>query len=399
MKKDTASRIKSFNANREQKVLPIKYQAMSGSLFRFFRGSCHLFYEDLLQQYPFPASPATWICGDAHIENFGSYKAANHLVYFDLNDFDEAVQAPLLLEISRLLVSVEIAATAIKFTAREKKNITKQLLNHYSSTLVYGKPGNIERATATGLIKSLITKVADRKAKSLLIARTDNKSKKSKLIISDKLLELSREEKKDLGTAFTRWFSNTHHKNYLFADAGFRIAGTGSIGVKRFLILLEQEDNPKEKKLIDIKQAMPSCVAKYCNLKQPDWKNEAARVIQVQEMMQNMAPAFLSAFQFRDDWFVVKEMQPTEDKVNINLAIKQPAKVEKHIADLGSLLASVQLRSSGRLASATADELAGFANNTSWKKILQEWSLHYSNQLKKEYIDFCIAFKDGYFKN
>ncbi len=44
------------------------------------------FYEDL-QDVPLPQSPNTWICGDLHLENFGSYKANNKLVYFDLNDF------------------------------------------------------------------------------------------------------------------------------------------------------------------------------------------------------------------------------------------------------------------------------------------------------------------------
>ena len=41
-----------------------------------------------------PHSPVCWICGDLHIENFGSYKGDNRLVYFDLNDFDESILAP-----------------------------------------------------------------------------------------------------------------------------------------------------------------------------------------------------------------------------------------------------------------------------------------------------------------
>ena len=397
MLQNASIRIKDFNASRQQDILPIKYKAMETSLFRFFRGTCHLFYEDLFIQYPFADSPFVWICGDAHIENFGSYKAANRLVYFDLNDFDEAVQAPLLLEISRLMVSVEIAASSIRLTAKEKKNLITELLDHYCSALVTGKPKNIERETATGLIKNLITNVAERKEKALLTSRTRIKPQKSKLILSGKLLELPKEKKKVLGTAFTKWFSEAHHKKYLFADAGFRIAGTGSIGVKRYLLLLELENDPKQKKLIDIKQALPSCISKYSRLKEDLFHNEAERVIKVQQMMQHEAPAFLSTFQFEKDWYVVKEMQPSADKVNIEQAILAPSKVEKYIADLGTLTASAQLRSSGRLASATADELADFAKTDNWKKLLIEWSLQYTSELKKEYKEFCIAWKDGFF--
>ena len=94
------SRIQNFNQGRLPDILQLKYAAMAENAFRFYRGTCHLFYEDLCKVTDFPASPATWICGDMHIENFGSYKGDNRLVYFDLNDFDEAILAPCLWEIS-----------------------------------------------------------------------------------------------------------------------------------------------------------------------------------------------------------------------------------------------------------------------------------------------------------
>jgi uncharacterized protein (DUF2252 family) len=47
---------------------------MTENAFRFFRGTCHLFYQDLAPAQPLPLSPLAWICGDLHIENFGSYR-------------------------------------------------------------------------------------------------------------------------------------------------------------------------------------------------------------------------------------------------------------------------------------------------------------------------------------
>src|ERR1700712_3423208 len=95
-------RITGFNSGLLPDKVQLKYEAMSENAFRFYRGTCHLFYEDLAKAANFPASPNTWICGDLHLENFGSYTADNDLVYFDLNDFDESVLAPAAWELVRL---------------------------------------------------------------------------------------------------------------------------------------------------------------------------------------------------------------------------------------------------------------------------------------------------------
>ncbi|WP_315818485.1 DUF2252 family protein [Paraflavitalea speifideaquila] len=195
MSRDIPLIIKNFNANRDQQVLPLKYEAMLESPFRFFRGTCHLFYDDLLNNYPFQPSPAAWICGDLHLENFGSYKGENKLVYFDMNDFDEGIKAPLLYDISRLLVSLELALTAIQLPNKEKKKFVQQLLQQYRFALVKNKALNIEKETATGLINKLINKVAGRTKNDLLAKRTNNKPQNAKLIVDDKLLKLPKKKK------------------------------------------------------------------------------------------------------------------------------------------------------------------------------------------------------------
>lgn len=397
MKREVNEKIRSFNADRQQDVLPIKYKAMAQNSFGFFRGTCHLFYEDLLKNYPFPVSPLTWICGDLHIENFGSYKGANHLLYFDLNDFDESISAPLLFEIARLLVSVELVTSEIKFSKKRRSNILQQLLHHYRNTLLTNKAQNIEQATATGLIKGCIEKVNQRKETSLLTLRTDNKIKDAHLLINERLLPINKKVKKILLNEFTEWFCTTHTAGFRVTDAGFRIAGTGSIGVKRYLCLLENLKNPRQKKLIDIKQALPSCILNYKKIIQPAWQNEADRVIKTQQMMQHVSPAFLSTFKFKNDWYVAKEIQPASDKITIRKNVKQDSKLARYVSDLGLITASAQLRSSGRLQVGTADELKAFAENESWMPILTEWCVQYAQQVKNDYAAFYKAWKAGFF--
>lgn len=393
---DTAQQIKDFNKGREKGPLKIKYRAMAEGPFRFFRGSCGLFYAELVKQYPFAASPNVWACGDLHIENFGSYKGNNRLVYFDLNDFDEALLAPVLWEMCRLTVSVQIAATETGFSKKEKMLLLNTLLVNYRNTLKKGKAIAIEKETATGLIKKLVNKVADRKEADLVKKRTE-RFNPEKLLVSEILFALPKPEKKALLFAFNKWLKDNSDKKFHAVDAGFRIAGTGSIGVKRYLFLAEYNNNPQKKLLVDVKQALPSAVNAYIKVPQPVWDNEAARVIAVQEMMQHVSPAFLSSFQYKDNWFVVKELQPMADKVNLSQTIKQPANVEVFLADLGVLTASAQLRSSGRKGSATADELVEFATAENWMKTLLEWTVSAAEQVNGDYAIYKKAWEDGFF--
>ncbi|EGW22269.1 Protein of unknown function DUF2252 [Methylobacter tundripaludum SV96] len=94
MQRNVIERILIFNQGRDPDRLIMKYCAMRTDAFAFLRGTCHLFYQDWPANSPLNDAPSAWICGDLHLENFGSFKGENRLTYFDINDFDEAALAP-----------------------------------------------------------------------------------------------------------------------------------------------------------------------------------------------------------------------------------------------------------------------------------------------------------------
>ena len=114
-----AQRIKAFNSNRLPPYTALKYQMMAENPFRFLRGSCHLFYEDLQKSDALPQYPLAWICGDLHLENFGTYKGDNRLVYFDVNDFDEVALAPAVWELSRMSTSIYTGLDSLGIKKKE----------------------------------------------------------------------------------------------------------------------------------------------------------------------------------------------------------------------------------------------------------------------------------------
>src|SRR5665213_2078872 len=142
-----SERLKLFNDHLLPEMIKLKYDAMAENVFRYYRGTCHLFYEDLSAVKKFPASPITWICGDLHLENYGSYKADNKLVYFDLNDFDEGVLAPAAWEIARMVTSILIAFESLKIGPEKARKMAQLFLKSYTGTLAKGKAISIDPRT------------------------------------------------------------------------------------------------------------------------------------------------------------------------------------------------------------------------------------------------------------
>ena len=134
-----SERIIQFNQGLLPEMVQLKYKLMCESAFDFFRGTCHLFYEDLSEVKDFPPSPSVWTCGDLHVENFGSFKGDNRMVYFDLNDFDESILAPLCWEVVRSVTSIFVAFSALEIKAAEAKKAAKLYLDTYPRVLNGGK--------------------------------------------------------------------------------------------------------------------------------------------------------------------------------------------------------------------------------------------------------------------
>lgn len=395
----TVDRIRLFNQNRDPEKLQLKYAAMRTGAFRFFRGSCHLFYEDLFHAAPLPESPAAWICGDLHIENFGSFKGSDRVVYFDINDFDEAVLGPALWEIVRLLTSVAVASVTLQYSKTHINDLYASLLDGYTFRLRQGKPMTIETATAGGLIQQLLEKVCERKGKNLIKERADIRTAYATLLTDNKrAFPVPDREKSKIIRDVGNWLSKEKKETKWKAeDTVYRIAGTGSIGIKRNLVLVQNKTTLK-RYLLDIKQALPSSLLPYIHTPQPPWQNEAERIIHVQNRMQHVCPGWLNEMNIGNDWFVIKEIQPISDKVNFSGFERLFADQLTMVFTLGELAASAQLRSNGRQGSATTDELIRFAEHESWRPVIIAYANNYTRQVKNDYLEFCKAFDKGYFQ-
>src|SRR5712671_3604949 len=71
---DVVSEIHAWNRGRELQRLRLKYAKMETDAFSFFRGTAHLFFRDWPRDTALDDAPLVWVCGDLHLENFGSFR-------------------------------------------------------------------------------------------------------------------------------------------------------------------------------------------------------------------------------------------------------------------------------------------------------------------------------------
>jgi len=347
-----------------------------------------LFYEDVSRDNSFPTSPTSWITGDLHLENFGSYKGDNGLVYFDVNDFNEAALAPVTWEIARMATSIFVAFSDLQIGHKETEEMVSLFLNTYSSILAAGKPKYIEAKIAKGIVRDFLERVSERTLGELLDGRVSKKGKELRFCIDgERHLKLEPDLKDKLQNFIELWIRNNHPK-YRCLDIAFRIAGTGSVGVKRYVFLLKHLEKEKNYLMIDMKQATPSSLEKFTPVKQPRWLNEGERQVSIQEYMQNVCPALLSFASFDREPFLIKRLQPSEDRVNFRLLKKKDKDIAQVIKEMAALAASAHLRSAARKGAATPDELMDFGNSNSWQNDIIGFSREYSKQVRAYHYEF-----------
>lgn len=385
-------RIRQFNKDRDIQKLSLKYSAMTKSLFRFFRGSSHIYWQDMASMGLVLISPLIWGCGDLHLENFGSYKGDNNLVYFDLNDFDDAALMPAHWELSRMLSSILVAFQSLEIEQRKAEKLSLMFVNTYRETLVNGKAVYIERQTAEGIVCDFLKQVENRKYRELLKKKTHKHLTEIQILLDErKHLSLDKGFKDRLLSHVQNWLEKDEVTpyNYQIIDASFRVAGTGSLGLKRYVLLLKSSNDKGAKYLLlDMKEAAPSAAEPYLKVEQPNFGSTAQRVIELQKRMQNVSPRLLSFVNFEGKEYIIEELQPESDSINFKLLKGRYRDMCRVIMDMARLTASAQLRSASRQGSASIDDLIVFAKDDTWQKPLLDYSLNAALQTKIYYEEF-----------
>jgi len=394
---DLIQTIINFNAGRDPERLAMKYAKMRTSPYVFLRGTCHLFY-DRLRVDSLPAdAPSAWICGDLHLENFGSYKGDNRLVCFDINDFDESTLAPVSWDLVRLLASVFAAVASLRITEKQAVLLCDEFMSAYGSALESGKASWVDRDSATGLINSLLDSLRNRSRVEHLDKYTKLEKKRRVLRCDgERSLKASNKET-ERAAALVETYAATQKDKKFFdvIDVAHRIAGAGSLGVERYIVLVKGKGSPDENYLLDVKQSLPSSLETHVSTKQPEWASQADRVVTLQNRMQATSTAFLNSVATVKGKrsYVVRALQPSADRVALDDASVTFEQISEVVNQMGRIVAWAHLRGSGHQGSATADALMAFGAS---RKLWQSQLLAAAHQCAAQVLDDWNAYVTAY---
>lgn len=388
------NKVLAYNSGREQERLQMKLSAMQADPFVFLRGTCHLFYQDWHTALNKLDSPKVWVCGDLHLENFGSFKAENGLAYFDLNDFDESALAPCLWEFTRLLTSLIVAQDTLKLKPKQTEALLESMTLTYASVLAEGKPKWVERKTSRGLIKTLLSSLSKRTDADFLADRTNAKDKGNTLIIDgERTLKLDKEAKEKALTLFKNAMQVTRKKDfYTPLDVARRVAGTGSLGVERYVVLVYGNGEGR-RALIDIKATSHSALSPYLTSPQPKWNNQAERVDTIQSGAQVLPPALLKAVHVDGKSYLIKALQPSQDRLDLSQWNGKLNVLDNIFDTMAEVSAWGHLRNAGYLGAANREALMQFGRQ------VDEWkapTLALAKQAAKQTIEQWQAYKKDY---
>jgi uncharacterized protein (DUF2252 family) len=310
-------------------------------------------------------APPAWCCADLHLENFGSYLGDNGLTYFDINDFDEAAIAPADRDILRLAASVLVAAPELAIAPAVARTLAETAIRSYLSELEAAKVRWIERRTADGAIGELLRGLRRRDPAYVLRKRTKVVDERRAIRLDgERALPLQRGQHSRVAAVMRALgAARGETRFYRPLDAARRVAGTGSLGLERYVVLVEGDGSPDENVLLDVKAARQSVALQASRCAQPIWRTEADRVVAIQSRCQAIPPARLSALRLEKTDFIVRELQPSADRLDLQRLAASPDGLAPTLATMGRLTAWSQLRAAAHRGAAGPDSLTDWSRS------------------------------------
>jgi uncharacterized protein (DUF2252 family) len=396
--RDVWALIQSFNQNRNPEILPRKYVSLRKNAFTFFRGTCHLFYHDLPANFIHSSAPSVWICGDLHLENFGTYKGDDLQIYFGINDFDEGGLAPCTWDVTRLVTSIFVAADSLAIDSSAARTLAESYLTSYAHALTTGRIRAIVADNAHGIVEDLLIGLHQRKRINLLDERTEsmlhrrgyaNDDLRQLRFDSEKVLKIDKQLYRQIAQTIHDWADTQANPEFFeVLDIGFRLAGTGSLGIDRYLILVKGKGSPDRNYLLDFKQQPVSALQPYLSKIQPQWANQATRVMRIQQLVQSAPPALSAAIEFDNSSYFLRELQPTQDKIDLKATRLSLTQLDRLITTMALVTASAHLHGSGKSGAAIADDLMTFGTSSDWQEQILSYANEYAKQVQQDYQDF-----------
>ena len=333
------------NAGRDPALVRLKYGRMGADPFSFFRGTDHLFAASWSTLKPVDPGPAILTCGDLHLENFGGFRDDEGRFTFDINDFDQASILPVAFDLTRCATSIILAAEVWGLSPIQAMRTALGFKDAYLAVIA-GEPAPDDGDETP--IDALVGRCALGSQAELLgeLTRVDGSGRPSIRRSSGKFPPVGKAVAKLVSGAVEAHGKATGRPaSFEVLDVAGRIAGIGSLGVRRYVALVAGDGSEDGARLLDVKEVGP-CTVLACSAgpMPSDWGDDARRVVDAQRRLQERPTAGLAVLEVDGRGFRLREMIPDENRATLDRYRRKPAKLRKAVEAAGRITARSHLR-------------------------------------------------------
>jgi uncharacterized protein (DUF2252 family) len=377
-------------------LLAIKWQRMAASPFGFFRGAVSVMAADLAV---LPHTGIfTQLCGDAHVRNLGAYAAPDGRLVFDINDFDETIRGPFEWDVKRLATSIILAgreagsknAACVAAAAVFLRSYRRSMRAFARMTVMEVAHFQVHRLQRIAPVSQVLRKAEQatpvfNAARLLTEPKASSRGAKKepaphKVFLESKPLQYRLSPAKAgmiLDSLSMYRESLLPERQHLFdlyrpLDVAFRVVGTGSVGLRDYIVYMEGNgsDDPL---FLQIKEEPGSAYAPYLGeMGAP--QHQGRRVVQGQRAMQFLSDMLLGWTTIHNRQYLVRQLN--DHKASIAMEDLKGEGLTQYAEICGELLARGHARSgdpvaldgyigtSDRLVDAVSDFAVDYADQT-----------------------------------
>jgi uncharacterized protein (DUF2252 family) len=340
-KHDPLELLRESMKGRVPRLIPIKYQRMAASAFGFFRGAVPIMAADLAC-HP-NTGITTQLCGDAHVLNLGAYAALDGRLVFDINDFDETIRGPFEYDVKRFATSLILAGREAGVKRSARRDAVLHFTQQYRSMMqtFAAMPVleiaryQIHRLSEMDPIPAILAQAVRSTPQKLLKSLTEPAPavnpkaptpEATRQFRSDPPL-LERLDAKEAALVLAAFgpYARTllperRHflEQYSPQDVAFKVVGTGSVGLRDYVIYCEGLSRPHgvDPLFLQIKEEPASAYARYL----PEGSghtHQGHRVMDGQRAMQLTSDPFLGYTTIEGRDYLVRQLN--DHKASLDL--------------------------------------------------------------------------------
>jgi uncharacterized protein (DUF2252 family) len=404
---DPIDALRASAAERVHQLLPIKYARMKLSPFAFFRGAVAVMAADLARR---PNSGLhVQLCGDAHVQNLGSFAAQDGKLVFDLNDFDETIRGPFEWDVKRMAASIVLAGRESGHDREPCQSAATVFAESYCESIrVFSElpvlqvaRHQVHREERVAPIHDALLQSQRARPLDLLKKYTESGKNGSRHFRNGRPLfwrvtgKTAREVLLSLNEYRNTLAPERRHFLDLFrtVDVGFKVVGTGSVGLRDYVVLFEG-NGAKDPMFLQIKQEVASAYAKYLPGDVEESvadESQGRRAAEGQRAIQPLSDLMLGWTRIGAHDYLVRQLN--DHKGSIDLQTLRGSGLRQLALVAGELLAR------GHARSGDACRIRGYCGSPAkMAKALANFAAEYADQTELDYQKFLGAIRKGTIK-